>query len=125
MFWRQTIFLPLTKSRQDRWISIAGGLADRVGILLEESIVTIPAFQDSPPQTLRVNGYDERHFVTYLRLLDAAEEGADWREVVSIVFGLDPETQFERARIVYESHFARARWMTETGYRHLLEPRLQ
>lgn len=87
--------------------------------------MTVPAFQDAPPQTLRVNSYDERHFVTYLRLLDAAEEGADWREVVSIIFGLDPDAEFERAKTIYDSHFARARWMTETGYRHLLEPRLQ
>ena len=36
-------------------------------------------FKDSPPLTDRVNAYDEAHLATYLRLLDAAEEGADWR----------------------------------------------
>lgn len=82
-------------------------------------------FNDHPPQTERVNAYDERHFVTYIRLLDANEEGADWREVVSVIFGLDPEREPERAKIVHDSHLARARWMTETGYRHLLEPRMQ
>ena len=87
--------------------------------------MTIPAFQDQPPQTLRVSGYDERHFVTYLRLLDAAKERADWREVVAVVFGIDPEQEPERAKIVHDSHLARARWMTESGYRHLMEPRLQ
>jgi len=85
----------------------------------------IPAFEDRPPVTDRVNAYDERHLVTYLRLLDADEEGADWREVVTIVFGLDPDREPERAKIVHESHLARARWMTETGYRHLLSPRMQ
>lgn len=84
-----------------------------------------PAFVDAPPQTERVNSYDERHFITYLRLLDAAEEGADWHEVVQIIFGIDPEREPDRAHRVYESHSARARWMCETGYRHLLEPRLQ
>ncbi len=82
-------------------------------------------FDDRPPQTPRVNVYDERHFVTYLRLLDADQEGADWREVVQIVFGLDPAREPERAKIVHESHLARARWMTECGYRHLLEARTQ
>jgi hypothetical protein len=82
-------------------------------------------FNDHPPQTDRVNAYDERHFVTYIRLLDADEEGADWREVVSVIFGLDPEREPDRAKIVHDSHLARARWMTETGYRHLLEPRMQ
>ncbi len=87
--------------------------------------MTRPAFQDCPPLTKRVNAYDERHLVTYIRLLDAAEDGADWREVVQIIFGLDAAQEPERARIVHDSHLARARWMTETGYRHLLEPRLQ
>ena len=87
--------------------------------------MTRPAFQDRPPPTKRVSAYDERHLVTYIRLLDADEDGADWREVVQIIFGLDADQEPERARIVHDSHLARARWMTETGYRHLLEPRLQ
>ena len=87
--------------------------------------MTIPAFQDEPPQTLRVNSYDERHFATYLRLLDAAAEEADWREAVHIIFGLDPNQEPERAKLVHDSHLARALWMSNTGYRHLLEPRLQ
>lgn len=84
-----------------------------------------PAFEDGPPQTDRVNAYDEAHFATYLRLLDAAAEGADWREVVEIVFGLDVSADPARARRIHDSHLARARWMSETGYRHLLEPRMQ
>ncbi len=84
-----------------------------------------PPFDDHPPLTERVNAYDERHFVTYLRLLDAQRDGADWREAVAVIFGLDPEREPQRARAVHDSHLARARWMTETGYRHLLEPRLQ
>jgi len=87
-------------------------------------MTTLP-FEDRPPETERVNAYDERHFVTYLRLLDADEEGADWREVVLIVFGLDPVREPDRAKLVHDSHLARARWMTQCGYRHLLEPRMQ
>jgi hypothetical protein len=84
-----------------------------------------PPFDDHPPETTRVNAYDERHFVTYLRLLDADAEGADWREVVLIVFGLDPSREPDRAKIIHDSHLARARWMTEHGYRHLLDARMQ
>lgn len=87
--------------------------------------MTKTIFRDSPPMTDRVNAYDEAHLGTYLRLLDAAEEGADWREVVAIVFGLDAAAEPESARRIHDSHLARARWMTETGYRHLLDPRLQ
>lgn len=82
--------------------------------------MTTPSFDDSPPESDQVTAYDERHFVTYLRLLDAAAESADWREAVQIVFALDPEKEPERARLVHDSHLARARWMTEKGFRHLL-----
>ena len=82
--------------------------------------MTNSAFDDKPPIATDLTPYDERHLVTYLRLLDAAEERADWREVVKIIFGLDPIQEPDRARIVYDAHLARARWMTEAGYWHLL-----
>lgn len=82
------------------------------------------AFKDSPPLTDRVNAYDEAHLATYLRLLDADDEGADWREVAAIVFGLDVGADPQRAKLMHDSHLARARWMTEKGYRHLLQPRM-
>lgn len=82
--------------------------------------MTTPSFNDCPPESDVVTPYDERHFATYLRLLDAAAEAADWREVVRIVFGLDPELEPHRARLVYDTHLSRARWMTEKGFRDLL-----
>ncbi len=88
-------------------------------------VVTILPFEDNPPQLDRVGPYDQRHLATYIRLLDAEAEGADWREAVAIVFGLDPEKEPARAKRVHDSHLARAHWMTEKGYRHLLEPRMQ
>ena len=89
------------------------------------AVETIPPFEDRPP-ALNVPGpYDTRHFVTYLRLLQATKEGADWREIVQVIFGLDSDREPERARTVYDSHLARAQWMCEAGYRHLLRPRLQ
>lgn len=47
-------------------------------------------------------------------------KGADWQEVVEVLFGLDPKHDPDRCRNVYDSHLARARWMTEHGYRDLL-----
>jgi hypothetical protein len=83
--------------------------------------VTTPPFDDCPPQAQRVTSYDKRHFVTYLRLLEAAKCQADWREVALILFGIDAAAEPERARAVHDSYLARARWMTEAGYRDLLE----
>lgn len=83
--------------------------------------MTTPPFEDRAPAQDRITAYDERHFVTYLRILDADKEGADWREVVSVVFGLNAAVEPDRARLVHDSHLARARWMTEQGYKHLLD----
>jgi hypothetical protein len=78
-----------------------------------------PPFQGRPPENDHITPYDEQHFVTYLQLLDAQAAGVDWREIVRVVFGLDPQRS-SRARSIYETHLARARWMTEKGYRELL-----
>jgi hypothetical protein len=75
---------------------------------------------DTAPEEQFLTGYDMSHLVTYLRLLDADAEGADWREVGRIVLNLDAEKEPERTKQVWQSHLARAKWMTETGYRHLL-----
>jgi hypothetical protein len=40
--------------------------------------------------------------------------------VARIVLHIDPSQHPERARRVWESHLARAKWMTQHGYEHLL-----
>jgi hypothetical protein len=79
-----------------------------------------PAIAEEAPTDPNLTDYDYTMLVCYLRLLDAAKEGADWREVSRIVLKLDPDKDTARARRTYDSHVARARWMTEHGYRHLL-----
>jgi Uncharacterized conserved protein (DUF2285) len=79
-----------------------------------------PPVSDAAPNCGALTGYDEQHLVTYLRLLDADSEGADWREVAMTVLHIDPAREPDRAYKAWESHLARARWMTESGYRHLL-----
>ncbi|AZO54395.1 DUF2285 domain-containing protein [Mesorhizobium sp. M8A.F.Ca.ET.208.01.1.1] len=77
-------------------------------------------FLDEPPASVVLTSYDREHMKLYLRLLDAETDGADWREAVRILFGLDPDRDPERARRVYGTHLARARWMTTHGYRELV-----
>ena len=79
-----------------------------------------PDVANAAPSDSVLTVYDEQQIVTYLRLLDADAEGADWRDVARIVLHLDPEREFDRARRAFESHLARAKWMTEHGYRQLL-----
>ena len=91
------------------------GKAMRVPVELD------PDVDDEAPTGDTITIYDERLFVTYLRLLDAKAEGADWKEVARIVLHRDPVTDESRARHCWESHLTRAKWMTKIGYRRILE----
>jgi Uncharacterized conserved protein (DUF2285) len=82
--------------------------------------VTRQAFQDEPPTSSVLTPYDRAHMTLYMRLLDAARDGADWRDAVCTLFGLDVSQDPQRARLVHDAHLARARWMTESGYRQLV-----
>jgi hypothetical protein len=81
----------------------------------------IEPFDDATPTGDQLTEYDRRHIKLYMRLLDAFADGADWREVVKVLFGIDAAAEPQRAQRVHDSHLARARWMTHTGYRHLLQ----
>src|ERR1700678_2345627 len=63
-----------------------------------------PPVADLAPNSSVLTGYDEQHLVTYLRLLDADAEGADWQEVARIVLHIDPTIQPQRALRAWESH---------------------
>jgi hypothetical protein len=83
--------------------------------------MTIAPYEHAPPLSECITPYDEAHFVTYIRLLDANAEGADWREAVHYIFEIDPAADPERARQLHDNHLKRAKWMTETGYLLLLQ----
>ena len=77
---------------------------------------------DIAPSAQELTDYDRTHLITYLRLLDAETEKAPWQEAVTIILGINPEDNEERARRSYETHLARAHWMAEQGYTRLLRP---
>lgn len=79
-----------------------------------------PEVADNVPWSDNITPYDEQHFVTYLRLLDADAEQADWREVARVVLHRNPKAEPDRTRRCWEEHLRRAKWMTEHGYRKLL-----
>ena len=79
-----------------------------------------PPVDDQAPDDDVLTRYDHEHLLTYLRLLDADAEGADWAEVARVVLHIDPLHEPERAKRAWESHLARAKWMTKNGYQHLL-----
>ncbi len=80
-----------------------------------------PPVADQAPTADILTAYDEQHAVIYLRLLDAEAEGADWAEVARAVLRIDPAQEPDRARLAWETHLERAKWMTRRGFQHLLQ----
>ncbi len=69
-----------------------------------------PPVANEAPTSDVLTGYDQEHLVTYLRLLDAEADEADWAEVARIVLHIDPgrEPMDDGARVPASA----ARWCT-------------
>lgn len=80
-----------------------------------------PDVDDEAPTGDNLTLYDEQHFVTYLRLLDAKAEGADWKEVARIVLHRDSVADESLTYHCWQSHLNRAQWLSREGYRRILE----
>jgi hypothetical protein len=74
-----------------------------------------------PPTTDAFTPYDEAHFAIYLSLLHASAEGTSKEEMSRQILGIDPEAEPDRAQATLEALLGRAIWLSEAGYRHLLE----
>ena len=88
---------------------------------MKTSVELDPEVDDLAPTGDIITPYDERHFVTYLRLLDAKAENADWKEVARIVLHRDPVAEELRTRRCWQSHLERAQCLSLEGYKRILE----
>ncbi|MFQ3456937.1 DUF2285 domain-containing protein [Bradyrhizobium sp. UFLA01-814] len=79
-----------------------------------------PTVADLAPSASQLTRYDHAHTITYLRLLDADNQGADWQDIARVVLKIDPSHEPARAHRTFTTHLARAKWMTACGYRHVL-----
>ena len=82
-----------------------------------------PPIANAAPCEARLTDYDRAHLAIYARLLDATADGASWEEVAYIVLGIDPRAEHSRAKQAYDTHLARARWLTAQGYKEFLGDR--
>ena len=76
-----------------------------------------------PPDSPEVTDYDRSHIVVYVRLLDAAAANIDWRVASAEILNIDPSHEPAAAKLTFDSHLARANWLTRVGYRLLAEPK--
>lgn len=72
------------------------------------------------PTANTLTDYDRLHLITYIMLLDAAKDGVEPAECARVILQIDPDAEPDRARQSYESHLARAKWMTRSGYQQIL-----
>ncbi len=76
---------------------------------------------DEAPWSDRVTAYDRDHNTAYLRLLDAAFEGASHHDMSRIVLGIDPHKEPDRAGRALASHLTRAFWMMRIGWKQIVD----
>lgn len=75
-----------------------------------------PEIADTVTWSEVITRYDQEHFITYARILDAERANADWREAVRIILQRDPDAAPKEAWICWEMHLARAKWIATTGF---------
>ena len=68
------------------------------------------------PVDEHITPYDEHHFLTYARLLDATAAEIDWQEGARSILLIDVERYADLARRCWNSHLARAHWIATRGY---------
>ena len=75
---------------------------------------------DEAPFVDALTDYDRTHLITYLGLLDIVADKTPWREAAAIILGIHAEDDEKRARRAYDTHLARAHWMSKKGHASLL-----
>ena len=83
----------------------------------EPAAIAYPVIADQAEWSEVITLYDRQHFLTYARLLSAEQDEVDWRKGVREILLRDPDQDPRLARICWESHLERARWITTEGVR--------
>lgn len=78
-----------------------------------------PAVADEVPWAESLTAYDDEHFTTYLKLIDACADNASEEEMAQAILGIDPMQEPARAQRAVRSHLARAHWLVVAGYKEL------
>ena len=87
----------------------------------QSAAAVYPTVAEQAEWSETITFYDRQHFVTYARLLTAERERVDWRDGVRDILRQDPDLDPKQARICWESHLERARWISTEGFRLAVE----
>lgn len=78
--------------------------------------VTLPTNREAITHPAGSGPPDREMMKTYLRLLDADHDRADWREAAKIILGLDVDRDPEGAHAVFEKSLKDALRLRDHGY---------
>jgi hypothetical protein len=73
------------------------------------------------PTDAIVTDYDQAHFLTYARVLDAERDGLEWKTGLTTILDRDFGDNFAAGTTCWDSHVARAHWIIKSGIAILLE----
>ena len=73
------------------------------------------------PDSSSVLDYDRRNLLTYAELLEADAAGISWETGSLAILLIDPSVERDTACRCWESHLARARWITGDGLADAVE----
>ena len=83
-----------------------------------------PRLKSTPPISDMITDYDREHFTTYFIILDCAAVRAPWNHAAKQLRDQGMPRDRRKAKAVHDAHLARARWMTEEGWKLLMAERL-
>ena len=84
------------------------------------SVRSLPPVDPLAPTSASVTPYDRTHYLLYARLIDAEDGGGDWKVAAGAILECDVAHDPEAAKLCYDSHLARARWIVGEGLDSLL-----
>jgi hypothetical protein len=73
------------------------------------------------PTDAIVTDYDQSHFLTYARVLDAERDGLDWKAGLTTILHRDFGNDLTAGKTCWDSHVARAHWIVKSGIAKFLE----
>jgi hypothetical protein len=76
---------------------------------------------DLAPTDANVTDYDQAHFLTYARVLDAERDGLDWAAGLKSILYRDFGDDVGAGKTCWDSHVARAHWIVKSGIAVLSE----
>jgi hypothetical protein len=76
---------------------------------------------DMAPTDAIVTDYDQAHFLTYARVLDAERDGLDWETGLTTILHRDFGDALSAGKTCWDSHVERANWIVGDGLAALLD----